>query len=267
MVDSIEHVIEVDGAALSVLDQGPIDGPCILMAHSVLTDRAMWDAQVPALLAQGWRVLRPDSRGHGSSTSGGTDITIDRLALDIVAILDALDVRQIHFVGLSLGGIVGFSLATQHSQRLASLVLCDARAEASLDFAAPWPARIEQAQQAGVAALADATLQRWFADRPLAIQARDAIESAIVATSLEGFVGTAKALQHFDYTAKLARICVPTCLIVGELDGPLPAAMAAAQGSIPGSSLVTIPGAGHLPNVEAATSFNTAMLGHLAAHR
>ena len=267
MTQAIKHVIEVDGASLSVLDEGERDGPCVLMAHSILTDRSMWQTQVPALLEQGWRVLRPDSRGHGASVARGTSFSIDRLALDVVAILDALHIQRMHFIGLSLGGMVGFALATQHADRLTSLILCDTRADSTPDFAAPWPGRIEQATRDGIACLAEPTLQRWFAERPLSELSRSTIADAIRTTSLEGFVGTAHALQNFDYVDKLGGIKTPTCLIVGELDGALPAAMATVQAAIPLSTLVTIPAAGHLPNVELPDAFNLAMLSHLAAHR
>ena len=255
------HSLEVDGALLSVHDDGVIGQRCVLLAHSIMTNANMWAPQVGHLTSLGYRVLRPESRGHGGSGNGESLLTIDRLAMDVVEVLDRLDIGLVHFVGLSLGGMVGFALGQQHSARLASFVICDARADSPPAFALPWEERISQARAQGMASLTQPTLDRWFGDRFASLdpakqaQLRDDISS----TSVEGFVATARALQDFNYLSALASMPPHTTLIVGDEDGVLPEVMADLARSIPTSHLEVIPGAGHLPNVERPTLFNAAL--------
>ena len=258
MTDTRRHFVPVDGATLCVRDDGPVAGSCVLMAHSIMTDGRMWDAQAAHLVGLGYRVLRLDSRGHGGSTCGPAPLTIDRLAADVVQVLDALGVARSHFVGLSLGGMVGFALGQQHAGRLASLVICDARADSPPGFAQPWDERIALARGQGMAALVEPTLQRWFGDRlaTLDASAQASLRDAIASTSVDGFVATARALQAFDYTAKLGAMPAQATLVVGSEDGILPGVMEDLARRMPQAVLEVIPGTGHLPNAEKPEAFN-----------
>jgi 3-oxoadipate enol-lactonase len=261
MAESRSHSVSVDGAMLRVYDDGAIGQPCVLLAHSIMSSANMWAPQVGYLTNQGLRVLRPDSRGHGASANESSAFTVDRLAADVVQVLDRLDIARVHFVGLSLGGMVGFALGQQHASRLASLVICDARADSPPAFAQPWNERIIQAREQGMASLAQSTLERWFGDRLAALdrstqaQLRDDISS----TSVEGFVATARALQDFDYTAGLGSMPPRTTLIVGGKDGMLPGVMTDLARRMPQCQLEVLPGCGHLPNVEQPSLFNAAL--------
>lgn len=255
------HSLEVDGTLLNVHDDGVIGQPCVLLAHSIMTSAHMWAPQISHLVNLGYRVLRPESRGHGASGNVPSALTIDRLAMDVVRVLDGLDIARAHFVGLSLGGMVGFALGQQHPARLVSLVICDARADSPPAFALPWGERISQAQAQGMASLTQPTLDRWFGDRFASLdpakqaQLRDDISS----TSVEGFVATARALQNFNYLSALASMPPHTTLIVGDKDGVLPEVMADLSRRMPRCQLDVIPGAGHLPNLEQPALFNAAL--------
>jgi 3-oxoadipate enol-lactonase len=147
---------------------------------------------------------------------------------------------------------------------VASLVLCDCRADAPPPVAAPWDERMQSALRAGCASLAESTVERWFGKAFLAAHPDVAqhFRSGVGATSVEGFVGCARAIQRLDYLARVPRIQAPTTLIVGANDGPLPQAMADIQKLIPGSVLEVIAGAGHLPNIDQPAAFNAALLRH-----
>src|SRR5260370_38939934 len=86
---------------------GPPAAGVVCFAHALAADSGMWAEQVPALTAQGWRVLRVDMRGHGGSASPDGDTTLDQLAGDIAQVVDALGIGRGHFVGLSIGGMIG----------------------------------------------------------------------------------------------------------------------------------------------------------------
>jgi 3-oxoadipate enol-lactonase len=238
----------VDGATLQVHDDGEVGQPCVMLAHSIMTNAQMWAPQVGYLRNLGYRVLRPDSRGHGGSGNEQTALTIDRLAADIVQVLDQLGILRVHFVGLSLGGIVGFALGQQHASRLASLVICDARADSPPAFAQPWNDRIAHARAHGMASLVQPTLERWFGD---SLEALD--------RSIQAQLRTGRALQAFDYTSRLDSMPSHTTLIVGAKDGVLPEVMADLARRMRHCHIEVIPGTGHLPNAEQPPLFNAAL--------
>lgn len=265
MSEARQHSVQVDGGALQVHDDGAKGQPCVLLAHSIMTSAQMWAPQVAHLTGLGYRVLRPDSRGHGGSRDEDSPLTIDRLAEDVVRVLDTLGIERAHFVGLSLGGMVGFALGQQHAARLESLVICDARADSPPAFAQPWDERIAQAREQGMASLVGPTLDRWFGDRLAGLDRRWEAElrQAIASTTVDGFVATARALQDFDYTPGLSSMPPHATLIVGEKDGVLPGVMADIARRMPRCELEVIPAAGHLPNLEQPAAFNRALQRHL----
>src|SRR3954463_1972001 len=123
----------------------------------------MWAEQVPALMAEGWRVLRVDMRGHGGSARPDGDTTLDELAGDSAQVIDALGIARVHFVGLSVGGMIGQALALAHGPKVASLMLCESP-PASLPRATEiWAPRIAAGRAANSCEpIADATMERWL---------------------------------------------------------------------------------------------------------
>ncbi len=246
--------------------RGADDAPAVVLSHSLLTSSAMWDVQAARLAARGWRVVALDTRGHGASPPAPPPYRIGELVDDVVAVLDALAIERAHYVGLSLGGMIGFGLGIEHPQRVLSLVLCDTRADAPPAYAAPWDARIALARAEGCAALAEATLERWFGRAFVDAHAdvAAAIGQLIAATPVDGFEGCARAIQGLDWLARVERIAAPTTLLVGERDGDLPQVLAGLRGRIAGAELEVIADAGHLANVDQPERFNAALLRHFA---
>lgn len=243
---------------------GEVGAPAVLMTHSILSSSLMWGEQAALLATRGYFVVCADTRGHGASGAPPGPYAMADLVADSVAALDALGLDKVHYIGLSLGGMSGFGLGISHADRLRSLVLCDARADAPPAFAAPWDDRIATARSQGCAALAAPTLERWFGKAFLDARPELArrFHAAATNTSVEGFVGCARAIQGLDYLADVGRIDVPTTLVVGANDGPLPQAMADLAARIPGAQQEVIADAGHLPNVDQAGAFNAALLRH-----
>src|SRR5450631_3180627 len=100
---------------------GPDAGPVVCLAHALAADGGIWAEQVPPLLAEGYRVLRLDMRGHGGSDPYADEYTMSDLADDVAAALDVLGLAKVHFVGLSIGGMIGQTFAIEHGDRLVSL--------------------------------------------------------------------------------------------------------------------------------------------------
>jgi 3-oxoadipate enol-lactonase len=250
---------------IAIYVQGDPGAPAIVMTHSILSASMMWDAQAALLEAQGCYVIRADTRGHGASQAGPVPWTMDDLAADTVAVLDALQIERAHYVGLSLGAMSGFGLGIHHGDRLLSLCLCDARADAPAAFAAPWEERIAIAQREGCAALATSTIERWFGkpfvDTHPELAAR--FRSVAAATSTEGLTGCARAIQKLDYLDDVGHINVPTTLIVGANDSSLPQAMEHIGSLIRHARVEVIADAGHLPNIDQPDAFNDVLLRHV----
>jgi 3-oxoadipate enol-lactonase len=261
----VEHTIPGPGGNIAVYEQGDQAAPVVFMTHSILSASMMWEAQAELLAQEGWRVVRADTRGHGASHAPKAPYTMQDLGDDTIAVLNALKIERAHYVGLSLGGMSGLGLGIAHANRLLSLCICDARADAPPAVAAPWDERITIAAAQGCGALAAATVERWFGKafleaNPLVAQRFNATATA---NSAEGFIGCARAIQGLNYLADVGRISTPTTLVVGGNDGVLPQVMRELQALIPNAVLAEIPNAGHLPNIDQPEAFNTALLRHL----
>lgn len=251
---------------LAVHTAGPTDAPVIVLGHSILASTRMWHGQVEMLLQLGLRVVSIDTRGHGASDAPSTNCTLDDLVVDNIRVLDELGIARAHFMGVSLGGMVALGLGILYPQRVASLIVCDARADAPPAFAVPWDDRIATAQELGTAALAESTAERWFGPDFLRREPVIAseVKQMIGATTVGGFVACARALQGLDYLPRVGEITAPTQWIVGANDGPLPDAMRHLQSLVPGSTLEVIDGAGHLPNIDQPGAFNAVVSRRLS---
>ena len=229
----------------------------------------MWRGQVDLLTRLGLFVVGVDTRGHGDSIATPAPYSMSILVNDVVTILDALDIARAHFVGLSLGGMIGLGLGIGHADRLLSLVVCDARADSPDSFRAPWPERIEIARNQGCAALATSTVERWFGREFIDTHPEEvhSIAEMIANTSVTGFVGSAQALMQLDYLDAVDLIDTAMTLVVGENDGTLPEAMRDVHQRCAGSAFEVIPNAGHLPNIEQPYAFNTVLMRHFGRLR
>jgi 3-oxoadipate enol-lactonase len=240
-------------------------GPWVILSHSLACNYSMWDEQADALRRH-YRVLRFDTRGHGGSDAPHGAYTLDLLTEDLLGILDGLGIEETHFVGLSMGGMVGMTFALEHPGRLRSLVLCDTSSRIPPEAAPVWEGRIKTAAEQGMEALVESTLQRWFTESfyksNKAMMKR--VGEMIRTTRPTGYIGCCHAIPKINLTARLGAISCPVQVIVGEQDVGTPVAMSRAiHDGIPGSKLVIIPSASHLSNLEQPETFNKALLGFL----
>ena len=243
-------------------------GPWITFAHSLACDLHQWDEQAAAL-AGDFTVLRYDLRGHGRSGTPPAPWTFADLVADLLALWNALGIERSHFVGLSLGGMIGQHLALDHSERLDRLVLCSTTSSYGSNRASVarlWEQRIAQVNDKGMDSVVDATLCRWFTE-PYRCEEPDVmarISSAILATPVAGYAASGRLVSAMDTTARLGEIRLPTLVIGGEEDGgTTPAMMTALAGGISGARLEILPQASHLVNVEQAQLFNALLMAFL----
>ncbi len=239
--------------------------PVVVLSHSLSSSLLMWNPQMDSLNPR-FRVLRYDMRGHGHSDAPSGPYTLELLARDIVALLNALDIDRMHFVGMSVGGMIGQSLALNHADRLRSLILCDTAAIVPAEAQPLWEERFDKARKKGMEALMEETMERWFTPAFLKQNSPmvGLIRKQILATPVAGYFGCGEAIRRLNYLNRLSEIKLPTLIMVGEEDPGTPvSASQAIHERIPNSKLVILPSARHLSNVEQAEAFNTALLTFL----
>jgi 3-oxoadipate enol-lactonase len=257
--------IKANGIDINYELTGRQGAPVVMLSHSLASSMVMWDPQLGALEPH-FKVLRYDMRGHGRSAAPDGPYSLEMLAEDAVALLDALDIDTVHFVGLSIGGMIGQGFALNHGDRLESLVLCDTSAIMPAEAQPILQQRIAAARQNGMADQVDGTLERWFTPQYLKANPPqvELIREQIKTTPLAGYIGCSEALRGLNYLERLSEIKVPTLIVVGEEDPGTPvAASQAIHERIAGSQLVILPSAMHLCNIEQAESFNRALLKFL----
>lgn len=248
--------------------QGPPDASCVILSHSVTTNLHMWDAQAAAI-SQRYRVLRYDTRGHGGSEAPEGPYDFSMLVSDVIGLMDAHEIEAAHFVGLSLGGMTALGLGIDHGDRIKSITVCNARADAPPEFGAAWDQRIALARSKGMAGLVEPTIDRWFTEdftsnHPATVQS---IREMIKGTDVDGYVACAQALKGLDYLKSVDSINIPALLIAGAQDQGAPeSVMRALHGSMPGSQYVVLDPAGHISNLEQTEQFNHAVLSFLDSH-
>jgi 3-oxoadipate enol-lactonase len=265
MTTHFEGKLPVNGTQLHARLEGREGAPVVALLNSLATDLGVWDRQVPAL-ALHYRVLRYDVRGHGRSDAPRGPYTMAMLSDDLFALLTHFKAGRAHVVGVSLGGLIAMAAALARPADLASIAVCDSRADMPPEFARGIDDRNVLVREKGIHAIADMMVGRWFTQATLAAKPDylETIRAMIRGTSIEGFTGCAEAIKLSGLRARVAQIRVPALFVVGDQDAALPVElMQAMQAEVPGACFAKIEGAGHLANFEQPERFNAALLGFL----
>ncbi|HEU0133061.1 MAG TPA: alpha/beta fold hydrolase [Mycobacteriales bacterium] len=243
-------------------------GPAVLLLHAFPLNASMWVAQREAL-SDGYRVLCPDQRGFGGTQLGHDDPSLDEVADDVAAMLDARKVDTCVLGGLSMGGYVAMAFLRRHPDRVRALVLADTKAGADAEAAVANRLRIaEEVVAAGSSAqLVDELLPTLLGPttrerRPLVAGRVKALVERAPAYAV-AWAQRAMAARPDSYET-LRSVAVPALVVVGEEDAMSPRAEADAMvEAIPGATLAVVPEAGHLSAVEHPEAFNAALRGFL----
>jgi 3-oxoadipate enol-lactonase len=249
--------------ALHVQVDGPEAAPAVVFANSLGTDLRLWDKVLP-LLPQGLRLIRYDKRGHGVSGLGGGD-RLDDHAEDAIAVIETVAKSPVAFVGLSIGGLIAQRVAELRPDLVRALVLSNTAAR--LGTVESWQARIDAIEAGGLESIADAVMERWFAPAFRATPELALWRAMLARTPAAGYVAACRALATGDQTKATARLRMPALVIAGEVDGASPVDVVQATAAlIPGAAFHVIPGAGHLPCVEAPEAWAALAGPFLKAH-
>lgn len=242
------HTIRASDITLHIRDEGPRDGRVVMFGNSLGTDLRVWDALLP-LLPAGLRIVRYDKRGHGLSDATPAPYAMDQLVADAEALCDGLGLRDITFVGLSIGGLIGQGLAAKRPDLLRALVLMDTAAR--IGTAQMWQDRIDTITRDGVAALADPILERWFTPRFRDTNPEFSLwRNMLTRTPVAGYTGCCAAIAAADLTEGTRALTLPVMAMAGDRDGSTPPDLVRATADLCGADFHLIADAGHIPCVE-----------------
>lgn len=259
---------KINGIEMTYKVSGRTDAPAVVLHHPLATNLSTWDA-LTAALEPTYRVIRMDARGHGKTEAPDGAYSFETLTADVIGLLDHLDLAKAHFLGLSMGGMVGQYLGILHPDRFHSLCLVSTTSAVPSQAWSLWDERIRVAATGDLSSLVDAAVARWVTpatakNKPELVAQ---LKEMMLSTPAKGYGGWCHAIRNLNITARLKEIELPTRVIVGQADPATPVLAAKViHEKIAGSDLVVIPGVSHMLHVEAPEAFHPHVLAFLAAH-
>ncbi len=216
------EVTTSDGIKIHYEVEGREDGPPLVFSNSLGTNLHMWDGQVEAATARGFRVIRYDQRGHGKSGAPAGDYTMERLGLDVIDLLDALKIDKTAFCGLSMGGMAGIWLAMNHPRRFGRMAHCNTAVW--IPPREVWDERIRTVLSDGMKPIADSVIERWFtpAFRQAEPGEMNRIHAMVLATKPAGYAGCCAAIRDMDMRDFLGTVESPSLVVIGAHDPSTP---------------------------------------------
>lgn len=259
------RMVKTHGAELRCEHLARPGAPALLLINSLGTSLEMWDEQAE-VLAEQFELVRYDARGHGKSTCGeSNELSIEQLAADALAVLDACGIARAHVCGLSLGGMTAMQIARQWPDRVLKLALCNTAPY--MPGRERWNGIIQTALNEGMAALTDSILGRWFTPEFRATEpARvEPVRRMLLETDPRGYAACCAAIRDLDLREDIKSIDTKVLVIGGTRDPSTPPEHAELIArSIKDAKLVMLESA-HLSNIERAAEFNATLQDFLAA--
>lgn len=257
--------ISIKGNDIQYELEGHPDAPVVMLSHALATNLSIWDPQLSVLTPR-FRVLRYDALGHGGTGVPAGPYTLEQLAEQAGDLLDALKIDSVFFLGLSMGGMIGQTLALIRPKAIAGLILADSTSFIPNEAQPLWNERIKIAESDGMQPLVEPTLGRWFTApfRQARPEIIDRVRAMIRSTPPAGYAACCRAIAALNLTARIHEIRVPTAILVGEEDPGAPVAVSRTMHErIAGSTLTVIPAASHLSNTEQPEAFNRAVISFM----
>ncbi len=255
-------LIEVNGGRVDVVEVG--SGKPLLLLHSLLADRNVFDRIVPTL-SQTRRVILPDLPGFGGSSPAGA--TAQEIADRIAGLFTVMDLgSETDVLGNGFGGFVASCLAIRHGARLDRLVLADTGVIFNEEGRASFHAMVARVREFGMAGIVDIAVRRLFPEAFIAANPDIAAERRAALLRMEPtiFAEVCSALADLDLTADIGQIRNPTLVLVGSQDAATPPPMARELVQmIPQAQFIELDGLGHAPMVQDPGGFLKAISAFL----
>lgn len=258
------NVVEVNGVRLHYREDGDPEGAPVVFANSLGTDLRLWDKVIARLPATGLRYIRYDKRGHGLSEATSAPYAMGMLVRDAELLIEHLGLRDVVFVGLSIGGLIAQGLAAKRLDLVRAIVLSNTGAK--IGTRDMWRDRIGQVRAGGIEAIAEGILERWFSDAFRKTEEFHLWRNMLLRQPVEGYVGCSEAISGTDFFSTTSGLRLPALGIAGSEDGSTPPDLVRETTDlIPGAAFHLIRGAGHLPCVEAPDAYAGLLAEFLAA--
>jgi len=243
--------LTINDRVLAYSECGAVDAPAVLLAHPLGMSRSVWENICGSLAAE-FRLVAWDLPGHGASAPAPAALSVEDLAADALALADALGVDRFHFVGTSIGGVLGQQLLLTAPARLGAVVLTNTAPV--IGTADNWAARAAAVRADGLAAMAQQISARWFGTT--FVQSSPAAAAGwtvqLARTDDESYARCCELLAGADFRDRLNNIESAVRLIAGEADVATPvSALQDLAGELGGVPVEVLPGVGHVPSVEA----------------
>lgn len=241
-------------------------GPLVVFLHGIGGNRTNWADQI-AVFATRYRAASWDARGYGDSDDYDGPLTFGDFASDLLRVIDFFGAGKAHLVGLSMGGRIAQDFCRRHRERVASLVLCDTHRGFG-DLTERQRTEYIDARRTPLLAgkkprdIAPGLVAR-LAGPNANERHRARLTASISALRVESYLKSIEATVRQDRLGRLDDLGVPVHCVVGEHDALTTPALMAVMAREAGAALTTIPGAGHLSNIENPDAFNRAVLAFL----
>ena len=263
--------ISVNDITVSYTDEGTNGAPALIFLHGFPLNKSMWNLQAKAL-EDDYRIITCDIRGHGNSGSGDQDFSIELFMSDLIALMDALNIRKTALCGLSMGGYIALRAVEDYPERFDALILSDTTCIADTSEAKEKRMKaIESIKKSGMEQYAGESIKNFFADESFTARVEEiaAVREMIVKTPEQSLSRTLLALSVRKETcSKLPAIKIPALILVGKEDKITPPSAAQfMHEKIKGSSLHIIEHAGHLSNLENPGEFNALLKKFMAVYK
>lgn len=250
---------EIRNHVVAYRDTGAQSAPAVLLAHPLGMSQAVWD-DVVSRLCDRWRLISWDLPGHGASAPVAGAISASDLAADAVALLDHLNIGRAHFVGTSIGGVIGQALLLEAPERLDRVALTNTGAV--IGQAATWHERAARVREEGLTAMASELVERWFA--PALKRASPATlagwQLQLARGHDESYAQLCELLAGTDFSGRLGAVDTPVALLAGEQDAATPPSALQTLANELANDLgapepTLLDAVAHVPSVEAPGAF------------
>jgi 3-oxoadipate enol-lactonase len=257
----------INGIRMNYEVSGKDGAAPIVLHHPLATNLNIWD-ELTAALGSRYRVVRFDARGHGKTEATKAPYNFETLTADTIGLMDHLEIERAHYLGLSMGGMVGQYVGLMHPKRVHDLILVSTSSRVPPEGQGLWDERIKTVREKGMTSQPEGSMQRWLAAanrKKPELVAR--LSKMIEATPADGFMGWGGAIRNLNITDRLKTITLPTRVIVGAEDPATPPAAAEAiHREIKGSDLIVMPGLSHMLCAEEPAGFHKHVIEFLDKH-